>query len=152
MKMNYCRKDLYIATLVVLFLASPMLHSQGLPDVVSYTRMYADETGVSHFSDEGVPFGDVSEVGGRVTSWTPTTLISYVTLPVGFDQDWHPAPNLQWCIILSGIIEIEVGDGEVRRFTSGDIFTTEDTTGQGHKTRVIGSEPGLGTWIQFDPK
>ena len=53
-------------------------------------------------------------------------------------MDWHPAPRRQWIFILSGTLEVEVQDGEVRQFPSGSILFVEDTTGKGHKTRVVG--------------
>jgi hypothetical protein len=45
---------------------------------------------------------------------------------------WHNAPRRQWCITLSGSVEIGIGDGTVKRFGPGDVFLAEDVTGQGH--------------------
>jgi hypothetical protein len=36
-----------------------------------------------------------------------------------------------------------LGDGTLRRFGAGDARLVEDTTGKGHTTRVVGSEPVL---------
>lgn len=52
--------------------------------------------------------------------------------------DWHPAPRRQWVIILSGELEIGLGDGTLRRFGPGDARLVEDTTGRGHTTRTLG--------------
>ena len=38
-------------------------------------------------------------------------------------------------------MEIEIGDGTVKRFGKGDIMLADDTTGRGHITRVIGNQP-----------
>jgi len=38
---------------------------------------------------------------------------------------------------LSGLVEIEVGDGSKRRLGAGDILLADDTTGQGHITRDL---------------
>ena len=38
---------------------------------------------------------------------------------------------------LSGAVDIEIGDGTVRRLGSGDILIAEDVTGQGHKSKAI---------------
>ena len=51
-------------------------------------------------------------------------------------MDWHPAPRRQYVIILTGQLEIGLGDGTTRRFGPGDARLVEDTTGQGHTTRV----------------
>jgi uncharacterized cupin superfamily protein len=44
-------------------------------------------------------------------------------------------------IILSGELEIGLGDGTTRRFGPGDARLVEDTTGQGHTTRAVGDTP-----------
>ena len=48
---------------------------------------------------------------------------------------WHTAPRRQWCITLSGSVEIGIGDGTVKTFGPGDVFLAEDTTGQGHTAK-----------------
>ena len=55
--------------------------------------------------------------------------------------DWHPAPRRQWVIIVSGELEIGLGDGSSRRFGPGDARLVEDTTGRGHTTRTLGDAP-----------
>jgi uncharacterized cupin superfamily protein len=56
-------------------------------------------------------------------------------------QDWHPAPQRQFVIILSGQLEIGFEDGSKRVFGAGDARLVEDTTGKGHTTTAIGNEP-----------
>ena len=58
----------------------------------------------------------------------PTSQISFSVWPVGRFLDWHPAPRRQFVIILSGQLEI-------------DARLVEDTTGQGHTTRVVSQVP-----------
>ena len=48
-------------------------------------------------------------------------------------------PRLQCVIVLSGQMEIGVGDGAKRMFNPGDILQVEDLTGQGHTTRSVGN-------------
>ena len=48
---------------------------------------------------------------------------------------WHTAPRRQWCITLSGSVEIGIGDGTVKTFGPGDVFLAEDITGQGHTAK-----------------
>jgi hypothetical protein len=57
------------------------------------------------------------------------------------DSDFHPAPRRQYVVTLTGEVEIETGDGTIRRFGPGDVMLADDTTGRGHKTRVIGGRP-----------
>jgi hypothetical protein len=52
------------------------------------------------------------------------------------------------CVLtLSGAVDIEVGDGTVRRLTPGDILIAEDTTGQGHITREVGEGPRVSIFV-----
>ena len=72
-----------------------------------------------------------------------TTQISFREDPVGRFIDWHPAPRRQFVIILSGQLEIGLGDGSTHLFGPGDARLVEDTTGAGHTTRVHGNQPCL---------
>ena len=71
----------------------------------------------------------------------PATSIRFVTWPPGHFIDWHPAPRRQYIIMLSGQLELGLRDGTVWRFGPGDAWLVEDTTGQGHTTRVVGDTP-----------
>jgi hypothetical protein len=44
-------------------------------------------------------------------------------------------------VALSGSWEIEAANGVVRKFKAGDVMLADDTTGEGHISRVIGNEP-----------
>jgi quercetin dioxygenase-like cupin family protein len=110
---------------------------------VRYTRLYADG-GESHFEDVEIDLHEAAYAPPappfRVSDPSPATSIAMTTLPSGWFGDWHPTPRLQWWFQLSGELEVTVSDGETRRFVAGDIVRVEDTTGQGHTTRVIGDE------------
>ncbi len=71
------------------------------------------------------------------------TQIAFSEWPIGRYLDWHPAPRRQFVIILSGQLEIGLGDGSKHVFGPGDARLVEDTTGKGHTTRVLGNEPVL---------
>jgi len=81
---------------------------------------------------------------GRTPEWTKglaTTQISFREWPIGQYLDWHPAPRRQFVIVLSGQLEIGLGDGGKHVFGPGDARLVEDTTGRGHTTRVLGDRP-----------
>jgi hypothetical protein len=50
----------------------------------------------------------------------------------------HVAPRRQFIVHLAGESEVEVSDGEVRRFGPGSVLLVEDVTGSGHTTRRVG--------------
>ena len=80
---------------------------------------------------------------GRTPEWTKglaATQISFREWPLGQYLDWHPAPRRQFVIILSGQLEIGLGDGSKHVFGPGAARLVEDTTGKGHTTRVLGNQ------------
>ncbi|MCK4413123.1 MAG: cupin domain-containing protein [Candidatus Eisenbacteria sp.] len=116
-----------------------------------YARVYADSDGATHFSDETLSFQlvdyappappiSVSEVFGAEN-------VSFISSPAGWDGDWHPAPRRQFILVLVGELEVEVSDGEVRRFGPGSLCLVEDTAGKGHASRVVSSDRGLAAAI-----
>lgn len=55
--------------------------------------------------------------------------------------DWHTAPDAQYVITLSGTLEFTVRDGHSFMLRPGDVLIALDTTGTGHKWRMLGDEP-----------
>ena len=100
-------------------------------------RLYTGPDGQSHV--EPVDLTQASEWLKGI----PTTQIAFREDPVGRFLDWHPAPRRQFVIILSGQLEIGLGDGSKHLFGPGDARLVEDPTGKGHTTRVHGNVPCL---------
>lgn len=98
-------------------------------------RLYTGNDGQSHI--EPIDLASTP----RWASPQETTHVVFREDPVGNFQDWHPAPRRQYVIILSGQLEIGLGDGSKHIFGPGDARLVEDTTGQGHTTAVYGNEP-----------
>jgi hypothetical protein len=44
-------------------------------------------------------------------------------------------------------VDIEIGDGTVKRLEAGDILIAEDITGQGHITREVGDEARVSIFV-----
>ena len=99
---------------------------------MQFYRLYTGNDGKSHF--EAL---DQTEVSKHFSAALPVK-----TLVFKNDQNrddllgWHTAPRRQWCITLSGSVEIGIGDGTVKTFAPGDVFLAEDTTGQGHTAKA----------------
>lgn len=106
---------------------------------MKYTRIYADADGESHLQDV------TPEMKPADHASTMSELIAgkgVVFRETGSDEyfiDWHNAPRRQFVVNLSGEVEIEVSDGETRRFGPGSILLAEDTTGKGHISRGVGN-------------
>ena len=121
---------------------------------MKYTRVYADESGESHFEDMEVEFSSVDFAPPAppldLSAFTPATQYGFLRAPAGWLGDWHPAPRRQIIFYLAGEIEAEVSDGEVRRFRPGSVTLVEDTTGKGHKSRVVGTTDVLSAVVQLE--
>jgi hypothetical protein len=98
-------------------------------------RMYADENKVCRLEELDVV--NIPEFNQPRAAKS----IDFKAHPFGTFLDWHPAPRRQFVIILSGQLEIGLGDGSKHIFGPGDARLVEDTTGQGHTTAVYGNEP-----------
>jgi quercetin dioxygenase-like cupin family protein len=96
-------------------------------------RLYTGRDGQSHFEDLNIPAGEVENVALK-----PGADMTFRRAPDGRFSSWHNAPRRQYVIILSGQMEIGIGDGTARRLKAGDILLAEDLTGQGHTTRAVG--------------
>lgn len=119
-----------------------------------YSRVFADADGDSHFEDIEIDFASVNFAPPAppfdVSPFNPATRYGFVKSPAGWIGDWHPTPKKQIFFYLSGEIEAEVSDGEIRRFGPGSITLVEDTAGKGHKSRVIGDSEVLLAVVQLE--
>ncbi|MCH9670322.1 MAG: hypothetical protein K0U93_02630 [Gammaproteobacteria bacterium] len=108
-----------------------------------YVKIYSDPNGVSHFQDVEVPFAP-SDFASKENPVSRSELLSndagFVSVPSGWDSGWHNAPGDGFAILLRGCIEIEVGSGEVRRFSRGEVWRSTDVSGRGHISRNVGEE------------
>lgn len=65
----------------------------------------------------------------------------------GFSIGWHVETRRQYVITLSGSGEIDIAGGKKIILTPGTILLVENTTGKGHKTRVLGNQPWVALWV-----
>ena len=106
------------------------------------TRIFADANGESHFQDLDSSDLGKSGLGGNESSGKLSTLpVSALTFRETSDEKrgWHCAPKPQLVILLDGLVEVEVSDGEIRQFKAGDLLLADDTSGKGHLTKVLSS-------------
>jgi quercetin dioxygenase-like cupin family protein len=100
---------------------------------LNYIR--AGDDGESHLEELDLPMEHVERRATHVP--IPATQFtigeSDVLVPLG----WHHAPRRQLVAVLSGRLEVEVGDGTKKRFGPGDTFIADDLAGRGHLTRDL---------------
>jgi hypothetical protein len=95
---------------------------------MQFCRLYTGDDGKSHFEDLE------QKAGSRLflTDQAASALVFKNDVLRSDLHAYHNAPRRQWCITLSGSVEIGLGDGTKRTFAPGDAFLAEDLTGQGH--------------------
>lgn len=100
------------------------------------TRIYTGDDGRSHFEPLDIPTTDIGR--GLETGVIPTvgTILRDRRSCPAMDMGFHNAPRRQLVINVGGAVEVEIGDGTVRRFEPGEVLFADDTTGQGHLTRA----------------
>jgi len=104
------------------------------------TRLYSDSNGETHFEDIDIPLQDNGDIG-RLSDILPVNGMILRENPGNYFYDWHPAPRKQYIVMLEGLLEVLVSDGEQRSFSTGDILLVEDLEGRGHKSWVPDGKP-----------
>jgi hypothetical protein len=96
-----------------------------------FCRLYTGDDGKSHF--EALDQTETSK------HFSTPLMVKALVFKNDTNRDdllgWHTAPRRQWCITLSGSVEIGIGDGTVKTFGTGDVFLAEDVTGEGHTAK-----------------
>jgi hypothetical protein len=108
----------------------------------TYVRLYADASGVSHFEDVEVSLPPIDFAPPapplNVLSLFPSTACGLVAAATDWGGDVpHPSPRRQFFCAMRGAYEITASDGTSRHFLTGSLLLLEDTTGDGHSTRVL---------------
>ncbi len=123
------------------------------PSRFTYLRLYCTPDGNSHFERVDTEL--------RKTNFAPPAAPLYIGDKVpassaffgGFEAGWgshdretrlyHPAPAVQFAIVVGGAFSITATDGETKRLQPGDVVRLEDTAPcKGHIT-VVGDQPGF---------
>ena len=116
-----------------------------------YAKLYTDDSGVTHFADEALPWQQTIRDSQPRPVWTTAfqdaQRLGYLRAAAGYFSPWHPAPCKQFVMVLAGRMEVEAGDGETRVFTPGTVLCVTDIVGRGHQTRVVGADDLLLVWV-----
>lgn len=114
----------------------------------TYIRIYTDEWGESHFAEVSVELFPKDFAPPAAPLQVAELTEASDCYLVGAEPEWagstpHPTPQRQIFCILRGRCAITVSDGETREVGPGAFVLLEDTTGKGHSSRVVSSEPLL---------
>jgi hypothetical protein len=109
-------------------------------------RIDSGPDGQSHFEDLELRFEDRGDASATA-ELLPGRGIIVRRFDARRTNPWHHAPGRYAVFTLSGAVDIEIGDGTVRRLGPGDILIAEDRTGQGHVTREVGPAPRVSIFV-----
>ena len=90
-------------------------------------KLYTGSDGASHVLEGTIDEKDRTDV----------IAIHFKETPAHSSYDWHPDPEPQFVITLSGTLEFATPDGETFVVRPGDILLAEDHIGKGHKWRLV---------------
>jgi quercetin dioxygenase-like cupin family protein len=93
-------------------------------------RLYTGPDGLSHVDEAELPAGIVQAATG----------LRFEETPAGGSLDWHTAPHSQYVVTLTGTLEFVTRDGETFTLRPGEVLLAEDTTGTGHRWRLVGGD------------
>jgi quercetin dioxygenase-like cupin family protein len=105
------------------------------------TRLYTGSDQKSYFEEVELQFGGDQKI--LTTDPRPAKMVVFRSVAPGTVLERHTAPRRQFLVTLSGSWEIEASNGAIRRFKTGDVMLADDTSGEGHVSRVIGDEPHI---------
>jgi hypothetical protein len=108
---------------------------------MKFVRLYTGDDRKSHFEEVELQFGGNQPM--LTTDPRNATSAIFRCAPAGLLLERHPAPRRQFLVTLSGSWEIEASNGAKRVFKTGDVMLADDTSGEGHTSRVLGNEPHI---------
>lgn len=108
-------------------------------DMIRCIHLKTGADGRSHVENITIPIGTVQEA----------TAIHFEETPAGSSLDWHTAPCVQYVISLSGTLEFTTRDGETFVLRPGEVLLAADTTGTGHRWRLIDDQPWRRLYVEL---
>jgi hypothetical protein len=157
MNKNLKNQRIFLFVLIVSLFSLESVQAQKKSDEINYleyVRVYTDSLGESHFEDLQIDLNEIDFAPPAPPIFTsnmnPSSNYGFISVLPGWKSEWHPTPKRQFVFYLSGTIEAEVSDGEIRQFGPGRITLVEDTFGKGHKSRVVGGDTVVCVVIQLE--
>lgn len=107
---------------------------------IRLVRLFTGPDGQSHFSDGAVAWTSSGAVNA-ISAKEAVAAISFEETAAGGSLDWHNAPCRQYVITLAGTLRFETRLGGTFTLAPGDVLLAEDTTGGGHRWRLVDGDP-----------
>lgn len=120
------------------------------PDTEGVNYIHNQETpeGQSFFERKQLPYV-YGGPEGKETEEIALQSFQFALSSPTLDYDWHPAPQRQIVLVLTGGLAIEYGDGSHSEVPPGGFLIGEDTDGKGHITRALNDQPRLSVFAHL---
>jgi hypothetical protein len=121
---------------------------------MKFHRLFADESGESHWEDIDVTLGERSFAPPaqdiEISEPEQAKQTMFLRLRSGWNEPIHPTPVAQKLICLAGAVRVTASDGEFRDIGPGDVWHMEDKHGKGHHTMVTSEDDFESVIIQYE--
>jgi quercetin dioxygenase-like cupin family protein len=107
---------------------------------IRLVHLFTGADGESHFQDGAVGLTPTDPGSGHSIA-EPVQTASFEETAAGSSLSWHNAPARQYVVTLSGTLEFETRVGERCTIRPGDVLLADDTTGGGHRWRLVDDQP-----------
>jgi quercetin dioxygenase-like cupin family protein len=107
--------------------------------VIRCLHLFTGADGRSHVEEITIPLHVVQAAKA----------VHFEETPAGSALDWHTAPHVQYVVTLSGTLEFTTRDGETFVLHPGDVLLAADTTGSGHRWRLIDNQPWRCLYVEL---
>jgi hypothetical protein len=104
---------------------------------MNISRIFTDAEGGSHFELVPILMEEQSELGFFSTPIKNLGSMRFQKLFSNGEWDFHTTGSKSYIVLMEGVLEIEVSDGEHHRFVAGDVILFDDVSGEGHKTKTL---------------
>ena len=120
-------------------------------------ELFTDAHGRAQFRELDIAL-DQGTPAARLSAILPASGMQLRHSPVGFASAFHCTTAPQWLFVLSGVMEIGLQDGSVRRFGPGEHFLSADTlpagatfdpTVHGHRSAQAGDSPLVTLFVKL---
>jgi quercetin dioxygenase-like cupin family protein len=118
--------------------------------MIRCVRLWTGPDNNSHFED-GVIALEQGARGDVLSGKLPVTTVSFQETASEGSFAWHDAPVRQLVITLSGTLDFETRGGAHFILRPGDILLAEDTTGGGHKWKLVDEQPWRRVYVVLAP-
>lgn len=108
-------------------------------DMIRWVHLVTGADGRSHVEYITIPLGAVQKA----------TAIHFQESPAGSALDWHTAPHVQYVLTWSGTLEFTTRNGETFVLRPGEVLLAADTTGTGHRWRLIDDQPWRRLYVEL---